>query len=100
MLCSKTRLSGGKPLALAGLLAVSLIATAQQEVDPTWHDPWATSNKAVTQPAKSPTPSQTPTHERKQTARVISRRSKDPVKANAVGQDAAMFQGCKHSETR
>ena len=45
----------------ATLLAAMLVpglglpVYAQQEVDPTWYDPWATQTKVVVQPAKSRT---------------------------------------------
>jgi len=35
-------------------------AYSQQEVDPTWYDPWATPRKAVAQPSPPPIPSHKP----------------------------------------
>lgn len=34
------------------LTLLTLSLQAQQEVDPTWHDPWATPDKATSQPSK------------------------------------------------
>jgi hypothetical protein len=46
-----------KATLLAAMLvpALGLAVYAQQEVDPTWYDPWATQTKVVVQPAKSRT---------------------------------------------
>jgi hypothetical protein len=45
-----------KATLLAAMLvrALGLPVYAQQEVDPTWYDPWATQTKVVVQPGKSP----------------------------------------------
>lgn len=51
------RISLLKATLLAAMLvpALGLPIYAQQEVDPTWYDPWATQTKVVAQPAKSRT---------------------------------------------
>jgi len=57
----------------AALLAATLVpaipAYAQQEVDPTWYDPWATQPKVVVQPAKSRT------HHREPGSKTVSPRT-------------------------
>ena len=51
-----------KATLLAAMLvpALGLAVYAQQEVDPTWYDPWATQTKVVVHPAKSPTHNREP----------------------------------------
>ena len=39
-------------LAAMVVSALGVLANAQQEVDPTWYDPWATHTKVVVHPAK------------------------------------------------
>jgi hypothetical protein len=51
-----------KAMLLAATLvpALGLAVYAQQEVDPTWYDPWATQTKVVVEPPKSPTHNREP----------------------------------------
>jgi hypothetical protein len=58
---------------LAAMLvpALGLAVYAQQEVDPTWYDPWATQPKVVVHPAKSPAQNR----ERRQNTGAVSPRS-------------------------
>jgi hypothetical protein len=56
-------------LAAMVVSALGVLAYAQQEVDPTWYDPWATHTKVIVHPAKSPTHNR----ERKQNSGTVSR---------------------------
>jgi hypothetical protein len=44
----------------ATLMLLVPAAYGQQEVDPTWYDPWAAPHKVVTQPAQPRTPNRNP----------------------------------------
>ena len=75
--------------------ALGLAVYAQQEVDPTWYDPWATQTKVVVQPAKSPTHNR----ERRQNTSAVSPRShskKTRVKLAGGQQQGAVITG--HSQ--
>jgi hypothetical protein len=45
----------GRLLTVVTALLLALTAYGQQEVNPTWYDPWAPPNKVAAQPAKSRT---------------------------------------------
>ena len=89
---------GDRGRLLVVIIAIVIQSTAafsQQEVDPTWHDPWARSNKVVTE-----TPTRTANHRPKPRTKVVSRRPQALVHSKATRQTAAVCQGCNQSQTR
>jgi hypothetical protein len=70
--------------ALVGAIAAPVLAIpsfAQQEVDPTWYDPWATLSPAARLVPSAPAPSTTPklAHAQTQKTKAQARKRKSPT---------------------
>jgi len=64
--------------ATAALMSLLPVAYGQQEVDPTWYDPWATPVKVVAQPSQPRTSNHKP---KQKTVTAVSQRKQPKLRA-------------------
>ena len=77
------------------------VVLSQQEVDPTWHDPWATPDKVVSQAPKPGAPQ--PKKNQRISTKAKRGRSGRPqvqVRPETVGLPVERCQACQHPQTK